>query len=409
MSPQAPGVLEVPVDAAAAGADDPDGWAAGAQELLARRLRAGAPVAPSLLPLPGGPGDDALRAAARDAGPAAAGAVLLLPTSGSTGAPRLVPLGADAVRAGARGGEAVLGGPASWLLCLPLAHVAGWNVLARGAVAGTVPAALPPGTPFTADAFVAAAERLLARAPGPVRTSLVPTQLVRLLEDPGGRRVLAALDAVLLGGAAAPPSLLAAAADAGARVVRTYGATETCGGCVYDGVPLPGVEVALEDDGRVLLGGDVLALDQPVRAGTRWTRTADAGRWVDDPAARGGRRLEVLGRLDDVLVTGGEKVAPAAVEAVLAGAPGVREVLVVGVPDERWGQAVVAVVVPAPGGPAPDLAALRAAAAAALGRAAAPRRLVLVDDLPRRALGKPDRRAAAALAAAADGPPPGGG
>ncbi|MEJ5889841.1 AMP-binding protein [Pseudokineococcus marinus] len=374
------------------------------------------PAAPApLLPLPGGPADDALRALAV-AAPApgttdVAGAALLLPTSGSTGAPRLVVLDGAAVVASARGGEQRLGGPAHWLLALPLAHVAGWNVLARGAVAGTAPTALPPGDPFTAAAFRAGAERLLRRADGgPARTALVPTQLVRLLDDAGGAEALAALDAVLLGGAAAPRALLDRAAAAGVRVVTTYGSTETCGGCVYDGAPLPGARVRLEgagDDGagrapaRVLLGGAVLARglvgEAPFAAdadGVRWVPTADAG--VLEPAADGSR-LRVLGRLDDVVVTGGEKVVPAAVEEALAGVDGVAEVLVVGVPDPRWGSAVVALVRAGPPAP-PALEDLRAAASAALGRAAAPRALVLVDDLPRRALGKPDRRAAAALA-----------
>ena len=408
---------EVPVDAAAppAAAADPDCWAAGLQEQLAARL-AGAPL-PPLLPLPGGPGDGALRAqvaaSAHGAGPDGAGpdgagpggAALLLPTSGSTGEPRLVALGAGAVAASARGGEAHFGGPAHWLLSLPLGHVAGWNVLARGAVAGAAPTALAPGRPFTAAAFTAAARRLRRRAgTGAARTALVPTQLVRLLEDDDATAALADLDAVLLGGAAAPPALLARAAAAGVRVVTTYGATETCGGCVYDGVPLPGARVRLAGD-RVVLGGDVVAHGYVGRApiapdatGVRWVETADAGVLVDDPAAPGGRRLRVLGRLDDVVVTGGEKVAPAAVEAVLGDVAGVAEVLVVGVPDADWGAAVVAVVRPSPSG-APALEDLRAAATSALGRAAAPRALVVVDDLPRRALGKPDRRAAAALAA----------
>ncbi len=418
------------MDAAAppGAAADPDRWAAGLQELLAERLAVGRPAGagtppsllpppllpPALLPLPGGPGDDALRdqvAPVPGDDDALAAAALLVPTSGSTGAPRLVALGAGAVAASARGGETLLGGPAHWLLALPLAHVAGWNVLARGAVAGTAPTALPPGRPFTAAAFTAAARRVRRRAgAGAARTALVPTQLVRLLEDQDATTALADLDAVLLGGAAAAPALLARAAAAGVRVVTTYGATETCGGCVYDGVPLPGARVRLSGD-RVVLGGDVLARGYvgsapfaPDAVGVRWVETADAGVLEDDPAAPGGRRLRVLGRLDDVVVTGGEKVAPAAVEAVLADVVGVAEVLVVGVPDERWGAAVVAVVRASPSAP-PALEDLRAAAAAALGRAAAPRALVLVEDLPRRALGKPDRRAAAALARRERGAP----
>lgn len=327
---------------------------------------------------------------------------LLVRTSGSTGAPREVLLTAAALRASGAATEARLAGPGRWLLPLPPAHVAGLQVLVRSILAGTEPAVL--SGPFRADAFAAAVGRM-PDGDGPRYTSLVPTQVHRLLDSAEGRDALASFDAVLLGGAATPPGLLDAARAAGARVVTTYGMSETCGGCVYDGVPLDGVTVDLDpEDGRVRIAGPVLAagyrgrpdLDADlfeVRDGTRWLRTSDLGRWGDDG------RLEVLGRADDVLVTGGVKVPPAAVERVLAGLPGVGEVLVVGVPDPEWGQAVVAVVVPAAGAPAPVLADLRDAATAALGGPAAPRHLVTLAALPLRGPGKPDRRGAADLAA----------
>ena len=345
--------------------------------------------------------------------PDAAGTVpddvaLLVRTSGSTGTPREVMLTAAALRASGEATAARLGGHGHWLLPLPPAHVAGLQVLARSILAGTAPTVL--AGPFRAEAF-ADAVGAMPGGPGPRYTSLVPTQLHRLLGSPAGLAALSTFDAVLLGGAASPPALVRRARDAGARVVTTYGMSETCGGCVYDGVPLDGVRVDLEADGRVAIAGPVLAagyrarpdLDAElfeVRAGTRWLRTSDLGRWTDDDPPR----LEVLGRADDVVVTGGVKVPPAAVERALAERPGVGEVLVVGVPDPEWGQALVAVVVAAPGGPAPELADLRAAARAGLGGAAAPRHLVLVDALPLRGPGKPDRAAAAALAARAVGP-----
>ncbi|MCG2800385.1 MAG: AMP-binding protein, partial [Cellulomonas sp.] len=206
----------------------------------------------------------------------------------------------------------------------------------------------------------------------------------------------------LVGGAALTPALQARALEAGIRLVTTYGATETCGGAVYDGHPLPGVRVSVGPDQRVRITGPVLAhgyLDRPdldaetfvESDGERWFVTSDLGRL--DPEGR----LHVLGRADDVLVTGGVKVAPAAVEAVVATRPGVQEVCVVGIGDERWGQAVTAVIVPRPDG-TPDLADLRAATTAALGAAAAPRHLVLVDALPLRGPGKPDRQATTRLA-----------
>lgn len=327
---------------------------------------------------------------------------LLVRTSGSTGAPREVMLTAAALRASGAATEARLAGPGRWLLPLPPAHVAGLQVLVRSILAGTEPAVLTG--PFRADAFAAAVART-SGGDGPRYTSLVPTQVHRLLDSAPGRDALASFDAVLLGGAASSPRLLDAARATGARVVTTYGMSETCGGCVYDGVPLDGVTVDLDpDDGRVRIAGPVLAagyrgrpdLDAElfeVRDGTRWLRTSDLGRWDGDG------RLEVLGRADDVLVTGGVKVPPAAVERVLAALPGVGEVLVVGVPDPEWGQALVAVVVPAAGAPAPALADLRDAAAAALGGPAAPRHLVTLAALPLRGPGKPDRRGAAALAA----------
>ncbi|MDM7832231.1 o-succinylbenzoate--CoA ligase [Cellulomonas edaphi] len=314
---------------------------------------------------------------------------LVVHTSGSTGEPRGVMLGAAALRASASATAARLSGPGQWLLALPATHVAGVQVLVRSVLAGTTPVVLEPG-PFRPAAFVAGAARM---APGTRYTSLVPTQLVRLLEDPAATAALTGFDAVLLGGAATPGALLAAARAAGVRVVTTYGMSETCGGCVYDGVPLDGVCLALED-GRVTIAGPVLAtgyLGRPdldaetfvVRDGVRRLRTADLGR-IDRGV------LTVLGRADDVIVTGGVNVAPAAVEDVVAALPGVAEVCVVGLPDDEWGQAVVAAVVPA--GTPPTLEAVRAAVSAALGSPSAPRRLVVLDQLPHRGPGKHDRR-----------------
>lgn len=352
---------------------------------------------PPLVPVPGGPEGAAVLEAARPGAPVADGVALLLPTSGSTGAARVVELPAAALEYSARATHDRLGGPGQWLLALPVAHVAGWQVLVRSVVAGSDPAVADLAGGFTADGFASAAAAMTGRRR---YTSLVPTQLGRLLADPAGRAALRGLDGVLLGGAAAPPGLLAAAHAAGVAVVTTYGMTETSGGCVYDGRPLDGVRVDVEPEtGRVLLAGPVLAagyrMDDaatrrafPVRDGVRWFATSDAGS-LDDGV------LAVTGRLDDVLVTGGRKVAPAAVEAVVAALPGVRECLVVGVPDPEWGQAVTALVVGDPG----PLDAVRAAVATRLGGVAAPRHVLVVPALPLRGIGKPDRRAAADLAA----------
>ena len=219
----------------------------------------------------------------------------------------------------------------------------------------------------------------------------------------GGQPPAAALEAlrgyaaVLIGGAALDAETRERALAAGVRVVTTYGMSETAGGCVYDGVPLDGVTVDLEPDGRILLGGPTLASgyvgrpDETAAAfgGGRF-RTGDLGRWHDG-------RLEVLGRADDVIVTGGEKVAPAAVERVLTGQPGVRAACVTAVPDDEWGQVVAAaVVLDGPAG-AGWTDPLRDAVRAELGRAAVPRRIVAVGEIPLRGIGKPDRSAVARL------------
>lgn len=326
------------------------------------------------------------------------GTALVVRTSGSTGRSRDVVLGADALRASAAATAARLGGPGRWLLALPVHHVAGLQVLVRALLAGHAPRVLGPG-PFRAEGFRAAVDGLGTDLPR--YTSLVPTQLVRVLDDEAATAAARTFDAILVGGAATSPTLLARARAAGVQVVTTYGMTETCGGCVYDGVALDGVQVDVDAEQRVSLTGPVLAtgyLGRPdldattfvTQRGARWLRTADRGRVVDG-------RLQVLGRLDDVLVSGGVKVDPQAVEAVVAAQPGVREVCVVGVPDQHWGQCVVAVVVTSDGA-APSLQDLRASVAAALGPASAPRQVVVVDALPLRGPGKPDRRAVARLA-----------
>lgn len=334
---------------------------------------------PAVLPLPTDPAEAArVRAALRPDEPEPDEEVaLVVPTSGSTGAPKGVLLTAACLTASARAAEQRLGGPAAWLLPLPVTHIGGLQVLLRALLAGAPPV-------VTTDLAAGTAQLPAGRR----HTSLVPTQLRRALADPPAREALATFDAVLLGGAAAPPALLAEAAAAGVRVVTTYGMSETSGGCVYDGVPLPGVSVDVAD--RIRLRGPVVARGYRLRPdltaesfdGDTFT-TGDVGRWA-------GERLEVLGRADDVVVTGGEKVAPLAVEAALAEHPAVAEAVVVGVPDEEWGARVVAHVVLRPGATL-TLAQARDHVGARLGRVWAPRELVLTAALPYLASGKPDR------------------
>ncbi|NMH99713.1 o-succinylbenzoate--CoA ligase [Pseudonocardia acidicola] len=333
------------------------------------------------------------------AAPPAPGTAVVITTSGSTGEPKHVMLSAMALTASARATETRLGGPARWLLALPADHVAGVQVIVRALLAGAGPVVQDVRDGFRADAFAAATARL---DPAARRyTSLVPTQLLRLLDAGGaGLEALRSYHAVLVGGAALDAALRARAEAAGVTIVATYGMSETAGGCVYDGVPLDGVQVrfaATGPDGtdgaggRILLGGPTLAAGYLGRAEETaavftdgWFRTGDLGRWT-------GGRLEVLGRADDVIITGGEKVAPAAVERVLAGLPGVKAACVVGLPDRQWGEIVAAALVLAD--PAADLEPVRAAVRDEIGRAAVPRRLLAVADIPLRGVGKPDRTA----------------
>ncbi|MGN6445795.1 AMP-binding protein [Amnibacterium sp.] len=325
-------------------------------------------------------------------------------TSGTSGVPKAVALSAGALLASAAATESALGGPGEWVLALPGHYIAGVQVIVRALTAGTEPVPLPAGR-FTASVF---AEAVLGLPVDRRRyTALVPTQLHRLVEaaEAGDHRVreaVRALDAVLIGGARLSADLAERADAAGIRVRRTYGASETAGGCVYDGVPLAGVEVRVHE-GEVQLSGPVLAegyLGDPERTaatfleepGRRWYRTGDAGEWD-------GERLTVTGRLDDVVITGGEKVSLGLVERAVQALPGMGDALVVRGSDPEWGDVPVVITTADA-----DLDRLRDAVGRRLGRVAAPRRLVVVPVIPLLASGKPDRRALAALAA--DATPP---
>ncbi|WP_329423764.1 AMP-binding protein [Streptosporangium sp. NBC_01495] len=306
---------------------------------------------------------------------------VVIATSGSTGVPKGAQLSAEALRASASASLRRLdaGAGERWLCCLPPSHVSGLQVLVRSLLGGT--------EPIVHDGF--SPEAVLSS--GADHVSLVPTQLRRLLQVNSTRLPrLSTFGTILLGGAAAPPGLLDAARAAGARVVTTYGMSETCGGCVYDGEPLDGVGLAVGDDGRIRLSGPVLFsgyrlrpdLTEAVRDGD-WFLTSDLG------ALEGGR-LRVLGRADDVVNTGGEKVVVAAVAAAVAEHPAIVDVAVVGRPDPEWGERVVAVVVsPSP----PSLAELRAFVKERLPAYAAPADLIVVTEIPLLANGKPDLEA----------------
>ena len=323
-------------------------------------------------------------AALADGVPVADGTALVIATSGSTGRPKGVELGSAALLASVRAATARIGARPGepWLCVLPTAHISGLQVLLRARLLD----APVLHRPFDAAAVAAAA----AHRP---HVSLVPTQLRRLL-DAGAD--LSPFRTVLLGGAAADAGLLTAARTAGARVVTTYGMSETCGGCVYDGVPLDGVAVDLDEEGRVLLSGPVLFHGYRLRPdltdrhlverdGRRWFRTSDLGVWEEG-------RLRVRGRADDVINTGGHKVVAAEVAALLTRLDAVAEAAVVGRPDPEWGQRVTAVVVPADPAAPPTLEQIRDWVGAHLPRYAAPRELDLRAELPLLPSGKPDLR-----------------
>lgn len=317
---------------------------------------------------------------------------LVVETSGSTGRPRRVALSTDAVLASAAAGESALGGPAQWVLALPTHYIAGINVLARSLAAGIDPESVP-GEHFTAAGFLDAAARLAL----PERCiALVPAQLQTLLADAAARAELRRFQAVLVGGQATPRALIGRATEAGIRVIRSYGSSETCGGCVYDGRPVGTTRVRVVD-GEIQIGGAMLAEGylgdaelsaerfRPDSDG-RWFRTADAGDWD-------GETLTITGRRDDVLISGGVKVALGAVERELREQPGFADAVVVAARDPRWGEVPVAFTASAA-----ESADAVAAVGAALGAAARPR-VIRLDALPLLASGKPDRPALRRLAA----------
>lgn len=368
--------------------------------LLDRLADAAAGHGPLLLPhAPGSevdvPGPDEM-----DSEILPAGGGVAVGTSGSTGVAKRVVLAAPALAASADATHSRLGGPGQWLLSMPPHHIAGLQVLLRSLRAGHAPATSPPGS-FTPETFVAGVGSLTApRRYG----SLVPTQLLRVLDSGEATRAARSLDAILVGGSATRPDLLRRAAEAGLRIVTTYGMSETAGGCVYDGTPLPGVGLRFEE-GRIHLTGGMLAAGYLIRRadspfvdhdGRRWFRTDDIGR-LDEQG-----RLVVEGRADDVIISGGLKVWPAEVERVLGQALPEGDgwdLVVVGVPHPEWGQSV-AVAVEGPGTRGEEVRArLLAHARAALPPQARPRIVQVLAALPRRGPGKPDRARIASLLA----------
>ncbi|MFS0735253.1 AMP-binding protein [Microbacterium sp. 1P10UB] len=330
-----------------------------------------------------------------------AGTAVVVTTSGSTGVPKSVILSRSALTASAMSTAERIGSGA-WLLALPPTYVAGLQVLVRATVAGREPAVLSGR--FTPQTFSSAALMMASARGGervPTYTSLVPAQLQAILDaaadDDTVLRAARSFEAVLIGGQALPASVRERAEAAGVRIVRTYGSTETSGGCVYDGVPLDGTRMRVVD-GELQLSGPTLAdgyLGDPERTaaafpvdadGTRWYRTGDEAE-IDDGV------LRVQGRIDNVIVSGGINVSLDRVERVVRGIAGLHAAVVIGVADDRWGEASVIV------SDAPDaheraeelLRIARDAVGREIGLHARPSRLVPVEALPQLTSGKPDR------------------
>ncbi len=308
-------------------------------------------------------------------------APLLIETSGSTGRPKGVVLPRRAVLASVEASARRLGASGRWLLALPSSYVAGVQVIVRSLVAGH--------EPVVVDGLDVGRASATHHGDTPTFVSLVPTQLHRIMTDPDQAAALARCHTVLVGGAGLDPDLRRRAEEQGVRLVSTYGSSETAGGCVYDGLPLDGVAVTLGAEGRIRIGGPTLFShydnDPALTAETvvdGWYVTSDAGRFDEDG------RLQVLGRVDDVVISGGVKIPLTAVAERLRRHLLVQQAEVFGVPDPEWGQRLVAVLV----GTAHD-AELRDWISAEHPRSWAPREFRWVEQLPLLPNGKVDRQA----------------
>ena len=338
----------------------------------------------------------AVRAAVRPGDPVEhPDAAVIVATSGSTGHPRGVTITRANLRAAQDAAALAIPGldTCPWVLALPATSVGGLVVVARALLSGQPVRMLPSvggAVPFSpAD---------LAAVPAPASVSVVPAQLSALLDDAAATSWLRRAHAILVGGGRTPSALAQRSLDLGVRIVRTFGMTETTGGCVYDGIPLPGTTATVEEDGRIRLRGPTVAAgyrerphrpqgdaDRESGASVRFdgdsVLTCDLGEWRDG-------RLHVIGRADDVVSVNGVNVSPHAVEEALLAVPGVHDAAVLAVSDERRGARLVAFVTCDDGAPGAD--AIAEAATQLLGSAARPE-VRVADSLPRLPHGKIDR------------------
>lgn len=305
--------------------------------------------------------------------------IVVVESSGSTGVPKKIELSSDALLASARASLNRLGGRGQWLLALPSNYVAGLQVLVRSLVAETQPVMMNTAMKFTAEAFVRSASMLTGERK---YVSLVPTQLKVLFDSINESGVLDSLkrfDAVLIGGQAPNLSMIGDLRSRGVNIVVTYGMTETCGGCVYDGVPLEDVQVRVGDDGEIFISGPVLANN----VGEEFS-TADVGHFDSEG------RLVVTGRRDRVINSGGIKLSLEAVEQWARTQPGVTDAAAAALEHPHFGQSFICWVAVKDS----DSFEIDAdAAVEALGLAASTAIWANLPELPLLPSGKPDIRA----------------
>lgn len=307
----------------------------------------------------------------------------IVESSGSTGSPKRISISTSALLHAARAGQERLGPLGQWLLALPINFIAGQQVLVRSVLADVQPVIMNTSLPFTPEAFFRSSALMNSDYK---YTSLVPAQLARLIAqaevDKDSLSQLRSFRAILVGGQSTPEELRSRALDLGVRVVVSYGMTETAGGCVYDGIPLEGVRLKIAPDSRLLISGKTMAEDQD-----DWIFTNDLAELTPEG------KLNIIGRADRVIISGGLKLSLERVEYLGSQLPGVEQIAAVSIDDSTWGQRVGIAYVGSPE-VADDIANQLAHL---LGPAGKPIRVIRVDKLPKLHTGKTDNRLVAKI------------
>jgi len=308
---------------------------------------------------------------------------LIINTSGSTGSSKEVGISASALLESARSANKFIGAKPghTWSLLLPLTHIAGINILIRSMELGTAPFDLRDWN---------------GKYPNVDFTAVVPTQLYKALN--GDHELLAHLQSaqsVLVGGAALSSELRTAAENSGINVVETYGMTETCGGCIYDGVPLEGTEFEIDELGVISLASKSLASTY-INDPEAWTERIRNGYFVTtDIGKLENGKLVVTGRSDDVIISGGENVSLTHVESVVARTFSGVECAAFAMPDSQWGQSLNLAIA---GDVKPEQSVINEYLTSEISRAAKVKNFIYITEIPRTALGKVDRKKLAEIA-----------